>query len=86
MDVPRLGVESELQLQAYTAAHGNARSLTHWGGQGSDLCPHGHYLDLFPLHHSGNSHILVYTPLLMDTWVVFTFLATMSNAAVIADI
>ena len=43
MEVPRLGVESELQLLAYTtatatampdpsytAAHGNAGSLTHW--------------------------------------------------------
>ena len=27
MEVPRLGVESELQLPAYTAAHGNTRSL-----------------------------------------------------------
>jgi len=29
MEVPRLGVESELQLLAYTTAHGNAGSLTH---------------------------------------------------------
>ena len=29
MEVPRLGIESELQLLAYTAAHSNARSLTH---------------------------------------------------------
>ena len=29
MEVPRLGVESELQLPAYTIACGNARSLTH---------------------------------------------------------
>ena len=28
-DVPRLGVESELQLWAYTTAHGNAGPLTH---------------------------------------------------------
>ena len=28
MEVPRLGVESELQLLAYTKAHGNAGSLT----------------------------------------------------------
>ena len=26
---PRPGVESELQLPAYTTAHSNARSLTH---------------------------------------------------------
>ena len=43
MEVPRLGVKSELQLPAYTTAmpdlshvynlttaHGNAGSLTHW--------------------------------------------------------
>ena len=29
MEVPRLGAESELQLLAYTTAHGNARCLTH---------------------------------------------------------
>ena len=28
MEVPRLGVESELQLLAYTTAHSNAGSLT----------------------------------------------------------
>ena len=30
MEFPRLGVQLELQLPAYTTAHGNARSLTHW--------------------------------------------------------
>ena len=30
MEVPRLWVELELQLQTYTTAHGNTRSLTHW--------------------------------------------------------
>ena len=49
MGVPRLGVQSELQLPAnvratamqiratsatYTTAHGNVRSLTHWGRPG----------------------------------------------------
>ena len=29
MEVPRLGVKLELQLLAYTIAHGNAGSLTH---------------------------------------------------------
>ena len=29
MEVPRLGIKSELQLPAYTTAHGNARSPTH---------------------------------------------------------
>ena len=30
MEVPRPGVESELQLLVYTTVHSNARSLTHW--------------------------------------------------------
>ena len=34
MEVPRLGVKSELQLPAYTTAHGNAESLTHWARPG----------------------------------------------------
>ena len=29
MEVPRLGVQLELQLPAYATAHGNTRSLTH---------------------------------------------------------
>ena len=34
MKVPRLGIKLELQLPAYTTAHGSARSLTHQGGPG----------------------------------------------------
>ena len=30
MEVPRLGVESKLQLSVYTIAHGSTRSLTRW--------------------------------------------------------
>ena len=30
MEVPRLGVKLNLQLAAYTTAHGNAGSPTHW--------------------------------------------------------
>ena len=37
MEVPRLGVKSEVQLLAYTTAHGNARSLTHWMRPGIEL-------------------------------------------------
>ena len=29
IEVPSLGVESDLQLPAYTTAHGNSRSLSH---------------------------------------------------------
>ena len=42
MEVPRLGVESELQLSAYTTAHGNARSLTQWAEPGIEPHPHGY--------------------------------------------
>ena len=52
MEVPRLGVQSELhcqpqpqQIQAmsatYTTAHGNTGSLITEQGQGSNLQPHG---------------------------------------------
>ena len=34
MDVPRLGGKWELQLLAYTTAHGNLRSLTQWARPG----------------------------------------------------
>ena len=34
MEVPRLGVKSELQLPAYAIAHGNVGSLTHWARPG----------------------------------------------------
>ena len=30
VEVPRLGAELDLQLQAYTTAHSNTGSLTHW--------------------------------------------------------
>jgi len=55
MDVPRLGVESELQLMSQpqqcqiraasmtcTTAHGNARSFTHWARPGIKLIPHAY--------------------------------------------
>ena len=57
MEVPRLGVKSELQLPAYTTAtampdpnlsaayaiaHSNTGSLTHCRGQGSNQHPHGY--------------------------------------------
>ena len=34
MEDPRLGVQSELQLPAYTTAHSNAGSLPHWARLG----------------------------------------------------
>ena len=61
-EVPGLRVKSELQLQpmpqlqqhqmgatsaTYSAACSNARSLTHWVRQGSNLNPHKHYVVFF---------------------------------------
>ena len=61
---------SELQLPAYTTAitmpdpshicnlhhsHGNAGSLTHWARPGIEPITSWFQLDLFLLHHSGNS-------------------------------
>ena len=37
MDVPRLGVKSELQQPACTTAHGNTRSLTHRASPGIEV-------------------------------------------------
>ena len=72
-EVPRLGVESELQLPAYAtamatlnpgcicdlpAACSNARSLTAEQGQGLNPHPHGdNSLVLNPLNCTGKSHI-----------------------------
>ena len=56
MEIPRLGVVSELQLLAYTTAHGNAGSLTHSVRQGLNPQPHGSWSDSFLLCHDGNSH------------------------------
>ena len=71
MEVPRLGVKSELQLPAYTTATaklgsklclGPTPELTATqdpqpteGGQGSNPHPYGYQSDLFPLRHNGNS-------------------------------
>ena len=56
MEVPRLGVELELQVQAYTTAIAMLDPWpTEWG-QESNTYIHGYYSDMFPLHHSENSH------------------------------
>ena len=68
MEVPRLGVESELQLPVYTTAHGS--TLLTEQGQGSNLHPHGYESDLFPLHHNRNSHNLC---LLIEVLSPFTY-------------
>ena len=66
MEVPRLGVESELQPLAYAShSYGNAGSkpclfmatsdpYPTEQGQGSNVCPHGCESDSFPLSHVRN--------------------------------
>ena len=41
MEVPRLGIQSELQLPAYTTAHAMPDPLPTERGQGSNTQPHG---------------------------------------------
>ena len=53
MEVPRLGVELELQLPAYTTAHGNAGPLTHWARPGIEPA-FSWMIDSFPLSQNGN--------------------------------
>ena len=70
MEFPRLGVELELQLQAYTTAtrdpsqaasviyttaHSNAGSPTCWERPGIELASSWYWSDSFPLHFNGNS-------------------------------
>ena len=71
MEVPRLGVESELQLPAYTTATARSdlsfvfdlchSSRQHWilnplsEAQGSNPQPHGSWSDSFLQCHDGNS-------------------------------
>ena len=55
MEFPRLGVESELQLQAYTTATAMPDPRPTERGQGLNPHPRGYQLDLFLLYHNGNS-------------------------------
>ena len=58
MDVPRLRVKLEPQLQAYAAAHGNTRSLTHWERPG--IVPESSWTLCWVLNllrHNGNTCI-----------------------------
>ena len=80
MEVPRLGIKSELQLPAYTTAiatwdpscifdlyHSSwQRQISnHWQGQGLNPHPHGQQSDSFPLCHKGNSLFLLQLSLLL---------------------
>ena len=72
MKVPRLGVESELQLQTCTAAtampdlshvcnphHSSRQRQILERGQGLNPQPHDSQSDSFPLRHNGSSSIFV---------------------------
>ena len=83
MEVPRLGVESELQLQptlqpwqhwiqaasvTYATACSNTRSLTHWVRPGIKPASSQRHLVLNLLNHNGNSlYILIL--LYMSYWI-----------------
>ena len=54
MEIPRLGVESELLCTGLPHSHSNARSLTHWARPGIKQ-ESSWILDSFPLSHDGNS-------------------------------
>ena len=51
----QLGIQG--MAAAYTTAHRNARSLTHWGRPGIEQQSHGYKSGLLLLSHDGNSRI-----------------------------
>ena len=55
MEVPRLGVKSELHLQPTPQLMARPDPRLAERGQGSNLCPHRYQSDSFPLSHNGNS-------------------------------
>ena len=84
MEVPRLGVESELQLPAYAIAtatpdlsrtcklHHSSwqRRILNPRGQGSNLHPHGYWLGLLPLSHNRSSSHPLYIIFIPTPWSV----------------
>ena len=89
MELPRLGVKSELRCQpasepqqrqiravtaTYTTAHGNAGSLTQWD---SNPKSHGSQLDSFPLRHDGNSFMVCFRFYFVVMYWVFPLIATL---------
>ena len=58
MEVPRLGVELELQLSAYTTA--TATAIVTATKDPSHVCDLNHSLDSFPLRHNRNSLIFIF--------------------------
>ena len=62
VEVPRRGVESELQLPAYTTATATRDPSPTEQGQGLNPCPHGYWSGSIPLSRDGNSSLAVGTP------------------------
>ena len=58
MEVPRLGVKSELQLPAYTTVTATQEPQPTERGQGSNPYPHGCYTGLSLMCHHENSNRL----------------------------
>ena len=64
IEVPRLGIKSELQLPAYAIACGNAGSLMHWVRLGIKLASSLTLCQVLnPLSHNGHSELMVYCTL-----------------------
>ena len=85
MEVPRLGVQLELLLLAYTtakatwdraasrtytAAHSNARFLTHWARPGIETTSSWILVSLLPLSHDENSRVGLFLSSLLCTMSV----------------
>ena len=58
MEARGLRVESELQLPAYTTAHGNPRSLTHSAGPGIKPTSSWILVRFITTNHNGNSKMI----------------------------
>ena len=68
-EVPRLGIESELQLTqqcqiqaasaTYTTAHSNTGSLTHWMGSGTELVSSGILVEFITSEPHGNTLVFL---------------------------
>ena len=57
MEIPRLGVQSELQVLAYTTVTAMPDPQPTERGWGSNLQPHGSQLGMLPLGHDGNPQV-----------------------------
>ena len=88
MEVPRLGVKSELQLQAYSSATYNARSELYsepYRGWGLNLNPHGYRSGSQP--NQPQQELPLFFPFFLNWWFSFgTTLPPRGRLAMSADI